>query len=266
MPTSLTLHTASAPSGQRATILLEELGLPYELKTVALQEGEHRTPQFKEELNPAGLIPVLVDHDAGDLRVFESGAIAMYLLECKAPAAGGEAAELAQELLPPPSDAARRAAVLAWLFWMHSTYYAVARRFFSPLFARAPTSPETQRHAGQQLGEQLRLLEDRLQKTGAYVAGSSYSVADISSLPYVLPAAVALSIDLPKELPAVHAWVERLLARPAVRRGLRLPATIPLLTAGHEGEAAVEGLRSRLAELGLEPVSGKGAGRVLVEE
>lgn len=212
MPAGLVLHTASAASGQRVTILLEELGLPYELKKASClrhagrSRGQHCTdcahaavlavavapgprggpprctpcagqaagggapdPPVQRGAQPRGahpcagcggpvaclwlaasatrmhsqvphadpapsgasacgragrrvparLLPHAVDHDQGGLRVFESGAIMMYLLECKAPTAGGAAADLARELLPPPSDAARRAAVLTWLFWMH---------------------------------------------------------------------------------------------------------------------------------------------------
>jgi glutathione S-transferase len=62
------------------------------------------------------MLPPAVDHDEGGLRVFESGAVMLYILECKAPAAGGEAAEVARQLLPPPSEPAKRAEVLSWLF------------------------------------------------------------------------------------------------------------------------------------------------------
>ncbi|KAL4422936.1 hypothetical protein ABPG75_009133 [Micractinium tetrahymenae] len=261
-----TFCTATAPSGQRVICLLQELGLECELKSVALQEGEHRTPQFREELNPAGLIPVLVDHDAADLKVFESGAVMMYLLECKAPAAGGEVAARAAELLPAPSEGARRAAVLTWMFFLHGTFYAAVRRFFAPLIVGAPSTPDTQRYAGEALAEQLRILDGQLQKTGTYVAGDSFSAADCSALPYALGTAVAIGIDLPKELPAMNAWVERVLARPGMRRGLQLPSPYPFFSAGPEGEAAVEGLRSKLSEMGFDPISGKDAGRVLVEE
>ena len=73
------LYTDSSPNGFKATIALAELGLPYQLRQVRIDEGEHRLPAFLA-LNPHGRIPVLVDHDTG-ITVFESAAILLYLAE-----------------------------------------------------------------------------------------------------------------------------------------------------------------------------------------
>lgn len=75
----LTLYTDSSPNGFKATIALEELGLPYTLKHVHINQGEHRQPDFLR-LNPHGRIPVLTDDETG-ITLFESAAILLYLAE-----------------------------------------------------------------------------------------------------------------------------------------------------------------------------------------
>jgi glutathione S-transferase len=74
------LHTAATPNGWKASVTLEELGLPYTVHAVDLSQGEQRTEAYRR-LNPNGRIPTIVDRDAGDFAVFESGAILMYLAE-----------------------------------------------------------------------------------------------------------------------------------------------------------------------------------------
>ena len=73
------LYTAATPNGWKASIALEELGLPYELKAIALDKNEQKTPEFLA-INPNGRIPAIIDRDA-DITVFESGAILQYLAE-----------------------------------------------------------------------------------------------------------------------------------------------------------------------------------------
>ena len=68
------LYTASTPNGWKASITLEELELPYEVKTINLLEGEQKKPEFLA-INPNGRIPAIVDRAAGDFAVFESGAV-----------------------------------------------------------------------------------------------------------------------------------------------------------------------------------------------
>ncbi|MCZ6893069.1 MAG: glutathione S-transferase N-terminal domain-containing protein, partial [Gammaproteobacteria bacterium] len=74
------LYTAATPNGWKATIALEELGLAYTVHAVDLAAGEQHRPEFLR-LNPNGRIPVIVDREAGDLTIFESGAILVYLAE-----------------------------------------------------------------------------------------------------------------------------------------------------------------------------------------
>ncbi|KAL0034891.1 hypothetical protein WJX77_011658 [Trebouxia sp. C0004] len=78
--TGLTLYTAGTPNGWKASILLEELGIPYRVHAIAMAKNEQKEPWFIK-INPNGRIPAIVDHDEGDLPVFESGAIMIYLAE-----------------------------------------------------------------------------------------------------------------------------------------------------------------------------------------
>ena len=76
----ITLYTAPTPNGHKASITLEELGIPYRVVGVDLGKGVQKEPWFLA-INPNGRIPALVDHDAGDFPVFESGAIMLYLCD-----------------------------------------------------------------------------------------------------------------------------------------------------------------------------------------
>jgi GST-like protein len=96
------LYTASTPNGHKASCTLEELGLPYEVHAVDLASGEQRSAAYLA-INPNGRIPAIVDREADNLAVFESGAIMIYL------------AEKAGRLLP--TDRAGRARVLQWLMF-----------------------------------------------------------------------------------------------------------------------------------------------------
>src|SRR6478672_9994526 len=80
MTPMIDLYTASTPNGWKASVALEELGLPYEVHPINLLAGEQKRPDYLQ-LNPNGRIPTIVDRDAGDFAVFESGAILIYLAE-----------------------------------------------------------------------------------------------------------------------------------------------------------------------------------------
>ena len=99
------LFTAATPNGWKASITLEELGLPYSVRPVAISEGEQRE-EWYQAINPNGRIPAIIDHDNDDFAVFESGAILIYL------------AEKTGKFLPDPAaDPAGYYRVLEWLMW-----------------------------------------------------------------------------------------------------------------------------------------------------
>ena len=96
------LYTAPTPNGYKASIALEEMEIPYNVHFVNLMEGEQKQPEYLK-ICPNGRIPAIVDSDEGDLAVFESGAIMIYL------------AEKSGKFLP--ADAAGRANVIQWLMF-----------------------------------------------------------------------------------------------------------------------------------------------------
>jgi GST-like protein len=210
----ITLYTWTTPNGRKASIALEEMGLPYEVKAVNIGQGE----QFKAEflaVSPNNKIPAIVDHGAagGPLSIFESGAILLYL------------AERSGTLLP--TDAAGRARVLEWLFWQ----VGGPGPMFGQLFYFAVRAPEKLPAAiGRFQDESVRLLgvmEKRLE-TAPYLGGESYSIADIATYPWV-SAAIGLirrtAGDALKPTPGIDRWLAELAARPAVQRGMAVPAT-----------------------------------------
>ena len=96
------LYTASTPNGWKVSVTLEEIGMAYETHSINLGEGEQKKEEFLA-LNPNGRIPTLIDHEAGDFAVFESGAILLYL------------AEKYDRFIP--ADAQARSQVIQWVMW-----------------------------------------------------------------------------------------------------------------------------------------------------
>ena len=76
----ITLYSTGSPNGQKVSILLEELGIPYNVREIVLAQAEHKQPWYLK-INPVGKIPAITDHSRGDFNVFESGAIIIYICE-----------------------------------------------------------------------------------------------------------------------------------------------------------------------------------------
>ncbi|WP_198378912.1 glutathione S-transferase family protein [Neoroseomonas rubea] len=194
----------ATPNSQRVSIMLEECGLPYEAIGVNIRAREQFAPAIVA-LNPYGKIPILVED--GMPPIFESGAILMHLAETQA------------RLLP--RDPAQRAETLAWLM--------VALTSLGPMTGQAhhwtdlaPEKPEAARRHTVGLVERVyRLLEGRLTYQ-PHLAGADYSIADIAAYPWIARHAwAALSLD---DWPAIARWFAEVGARPAVQRGMRVPA------------------------------------------
>lgn len=199
------LYTSTTPNGRKVTILLEELQVPYRLHHLDLGKGEQKTPEFLA-INPNGKIPALVDEDGaqGKVTIFESGAILIYL------------AEREGKLLPREGQA--RYEALTWLMFQMGG--------IGPMFGQAGFF----KHAKEQVplaidryfGEARRLLdvlEGRL-ATHQYLAGE-YSIADIATYPWVASGTAFLGLETG---PNVRGWLARVGERPAVKRGMQLPA------------------------------------------
>ena len=224
------LYTAPTPNGWKASITLEELELPYQVRAVDLGKGEQKEPWFLE-INPNGRIPALVDRDADDFAVFESGAIMLYLAE----------KEGSGRLLP--HDARGRSRVIQWLMFqmggvgpMQGQANVFTRYFPERIDAAiARYQNETKRL--------YRVLDGQLAET-PYLAGT-YSLADIASFAWVrLHGWAGVDVD---DLPHLRAWMERIEARPAVQRGLAVPR--PLRLPEGEDDADAEGVREMARRL-----------------
>lgn len=185
--------------------MLEECGLPYAVNPVDITRGEQFRPGFVA-LNPNGKIPVIVDED-GPLTVFESGAILIYLAEKTGrflPAAGPE-----------------RHAVLQWLmFQMGGVGPMFGQLHHFRRFAPAPV-PYAQERYATEVRRLYGVLDARLGAV-AYLGGNDYSIADMATYPWVARHEWQ-EIDL-KQFPNVEGWYERLGQRPAVQRGMAVPA------------------------------------------
>jgi len=211
----LQLYSLGTPNGQKVTIMLEELlaaghrGAEYDAWLIRINEGQQFGSGFVE-VNPNSKIPALLDCSGPEpVRVFESGAILMYL------------AEKFGAFLP--TEGTRRAECLAWLFWqMGSAPYLGGG--FGHFYAYAPTKIEyaIDRFA-MEVKRQMDVLDRRLAES-RYVAGDDYTIADIAIWPWyggmargtMYEAAEFLQVH---EYTHVLRWANEIAQRPAVRRG-----------------------------------------------
>lgn len=199
------LYTDSSPNGFKATIALAELGLPYRLRHVRIEQGEHRLPAFLA-LNPHGRIPVLVDHDTG-ITVFESAAILLYL------------AEKTGRLLP--AQPQQRWAAITWLAFHAASMGPMLGQRVHFEIAEGGANAAATAHFRQLSEAALATMDGRL-ADNAYLAGDEYSIADIASFGW-LHIAQLVGFDS-FAWPHVGAWYARVAARPAVQLGITLPA------------------------------------------
>ncbi|HEX2593793.1 MAG TPA: glutathione S-transferase N-terminal domain-containing protein [Rhizomicrobium sp.] len=211
-PDRIQLYSLPTPNGVKVSIMLEELGIPYEYHPINIMQNETWTPEFLS-LNPNGKIPAMIDPDGPGgkpLPLFESGAILLYL------------AEKTGKFIP--SDPARRYEVIEWVFFQMASV--------GPMFGQlgffhkfAGKDYEDKRPRDRYATESKRLLgvlEQRLEGR-AFIMGDEYTIADISLLGWVrnlvgfYGAGEIVEYDTLKNVPA---WLDRCLARPAVKAGL----------------------------------------------
>ncbi len=200
----ITLYTAATPNGYKASIALEELSLPYDLRVLDFSRQEQKEDWYLA-LNPNGRIPTIVDHDAGDFAVFESGAILIYL------------AEKTGQLLP--TDVKGRSRVIQWLMFQMGgvgPMMGQANVFFRYLPEKIPLAIDRYQSEVRRLFGVL----DRQLAQHEYLAGD-YSIADIANWAWVFThgwSGVALD-----DFHHLRRWLEQIRTRPAVTRGLQRP-------------------------------------------
>ena len=214
-PDLLQLYSLPTPNGVKVSIMLEEIGLPYEVHLVDFNKDNQKTPEFLS-LNPNGKIPAILDPDGPGgkpLPLFESGAILQYL------------AEKTGKLLP--DDAVRRWRTIQWV---HFQMGGIGPMFGQVGFFHkfAGKDYEDKRPLQRYVTESKRLLGVmETQLAGRqWIMDDDYSIADISMLGWVrnlvgfYGARELVAFD---DFRNVSAWLERCLARPAVERGLNIP-------------------------------------------
>jgi GST-like protein len=201
------LYTWSTPNGRKASIMLEEVGLPYKAHAIDISKNEQFAPDFLK-ISPNNRIPAIVDQDNGQT-VFESGAILMYL------------AEKTGKLWPTTGEARWR--TVEWLMWQMGgvgPMLGQVHHFVKYNKGKAPYAEE------RYLAEARRLygvLDRRLAQV-EYVAGE-YSIADIAIWPWTSRFEWQ-TIDL-KDFPNVLRWYKAIAARPAVVKGYHVPVQQP---------------------------------------
>ncbi|HEY5657984.1 MAG TPA: glutathione S-transferase N-terminal domain-containing protein [Myxococcota bacterium] len=218
------LYTAATPNGWKVSIMLEEIGLPYAVKPVDLEQLEQKQAWFLA-LSPNGRIPVIVDRDAGGFAVFESGAILVYL------------AEKTGQLLP--SDPRGRSRVLQWLMFQMGgvgPMQGQANVFFRYAPVKIPYAIERYQKETRRL---YGVLDGRLAES-EYLA-DAYSIADIANWCWVSTHEWSgVSVD---GLPHLQRWLGAVGGRPAVQRGRAVP---PEDEGGDDEARAVESARKML--------------------
>lgn len=208
------LHFVATPNGQKISIALEEVGLPYRIISYDIFEGDQHTPEFGR-INPNHKLPAIVDHDppfgGGPHAVFESGAILQYL------------AEKTGQLLP--KDPRQRSVAIQWLTWQVAGLGPMGGQ--AAHFVRyAPEKiPYAIERYTKELDRLMQVLERRLGEV-EYLAGDEYSIADIAVWPG-RSAAGTLSIDIQQQYPNVHRWFAKIAERPAVIRGRDAEKAVP---------------------------------------
>ena len=213
------LYTAATPNGHKVSIALEELALPYTLKVLDLSAGEQRTPAFLA-INPNGRIPAIIDREADDFAVFESGACLIYL------------AEKTGRLLP--TDVKGRSRVLQWLMFQMGgigPMMGQANVFFRYFPEKIPAAIDRYQGECRRL---FRVLDGHLQHH-EFLAGD-YSIADIANWAWVRTHRWSgVEID---DLPHLKRWRDAIRQRPAVQRGIEQPASKVDLT--RDGDEAAK--------------------------
>ncbi|HEV7612848.1 MAG TPA: glutathione S-transferase N-terminal domain-containing protein [Steroidobacteraceae bacterium] len=214
-PDRLQLYSLPTPNGIKVSIMLEEIGLPYEPHLVSFESGDQMTPEFLS-LNPNNKIPAILDPNGPDgdpLPLFESGAILVYL------------AEKTEQLLP--RDAAGRYQTLQWLMFQMGG--------IGPMFGQlgffnkfAGKDYEDKRPRDRYVAESKRLLGvlDRRLADRVWIMGDAFTIADVASFPWInnlIGFYEAGDLVGMANFPHVARALSSFMARPAVAKGSRIP-------------------------------------------
>jgi GSH-dependent disulfide-bond oxidoreductase len=207
--TPIRLYTYQTPNGHKASIMLEETGLPYEVHVVDIEAGEQTSPAFLA-MNPNNKIPVIIDPDAGPdagRTVFETGAILFYLAERSGvlkPDAGKEADD-----------------TLAWTLFQAAHVGPTLGQLWNYKIFADEKIPYVIGRFEREAERVFRVLDGELGKR-RYLAGERFGIADIMTWPWIHAAVgkIGLTLDGTRNLAR---WYAEIAERPAARRGLEVP-------------------------------------------
>lgn len=201
------LYSAPTPNGYKISIALEEMGLAYQLHVIDLRKGEQKTEEYLK-INPNGRIPAIIDRDAENFQVFESGAILLYL------------AEKTQQLLP--QDPKQRSQVIQWLMFQMGglgPMQGQANVFYRYFPEKLPAVIDRYQKETYRI---YKVLDGQLAQR-EYLC-DRFSIADIAMWPWVRVCKWAgVSID---DLPNLKRWSYQLGERPAFIRGMQQPPAL----------------------------------------
>lgn len=200
------LYTWNTPNGRKVSILLEELGIPYQCHAIDITQDDQFAPGFLK-ISPNNKIPAIVDHDTG-ISMMESGAIMLYL------------AETYGDFLP--KEAGPRGQVIEWLMWQVGGFGPMlgqAHHFLKYNTGKAPYAEDRYSKEAQRL---YGVLDKRLKGRDFIV--DTYSIADMACWPWVSRYEWQ-QINL-AQFPNVQRWYRNIAARPAVVRGYHKPIKV----------------------------------------
>jgi GST-like protein len=233
------LHYWPTPNGWKVSIMLEECGLPYTLKPVNIGRGEQFSPEFLA-ISPNNRMPAIVDHDppggGAPVAVFESGAILIYL------------AEKTGRFLP--ADLRGRHATLQWLMWQMGGLGPMAGQNGHFLLYAPERLPYAIERYAKEVNRLYGVLDAQLARTGHYVAGGEYTIADIAIFPWIRTHK-AQQIAL-AEFAHVERWYNTLFERPAAKRGLDLGKELRLPKMDDEARKALFGQTAQSVRAGAQ--------------
>ena len=198
------LYTSATPNGWKASVTLEECGLPYEVHAIDMGKGEQKTPEFLK-INPNGRIPAIVDRDLDNFAIFEFGALMIYC------------AEKSGKLLP--TDVKGRSRVIQWLMFQMGgigPMMGQANVFFRYWPEKYQPAIDRYQHESRRLFE---VLNNRL-KDHEWLAGD-FSIADIANFCWVRTYFWS-GVNV-EGLDPLLRWVETINARPLTQAGLKVP-------------------------------------------
>ena len=206
------LYTWGTPNGRKLTIMMEELGVPYQIHPVDIGKDQQFDPEYLK-ISPNNKIPAIVDDEAegGPLPLFESGAIMIYL------------ADKYGRFLAPSGPA--RYTAIQWLMWqMGGLGPMMGQLGWFVVSDKEQTPVGVERYANESR-RLLRVLDKRLSEA-PYVGGDDYTIADMAIWPWLeqyRTRAKAYVEPMLQASPNVLAWLDRIGAREAVQRGFKLP-------------------------------------------